>query len=231
MKTSKIKYLCVALLITGAVASTSGIITNEGSSVRVAQAATNTYTSNVDLYYKGQAYTKRALFTNPATVDYSSTDLANVTLTLSSLAKTSLASIDINGSKYYPNNGKLVLPLKTDGSFSDVTVNISVVGLINESQPMQLRIASPKTETTTGGNTSNGSAFDKEFGYSYDPINQSVTTNSQIATLYDDSYNVVKNRLLAGNSSWYTDRTRTDSTGTRYYRVATHEWVKASSLI
>lgn len=37
------------------------------------------------------------------------------------------------------------------------------------------------------------------------------------------------NRGLAGNTSWYTDKTATDANGNTYYRVSTDEWVEQAS--
>ncbi|WP_125771940.1 hypothetical protein [Companilactobacillus furfuricola] len=36
-------------------------------------------------------------------------------------------------------------------------------------------------------------------------------------------------RGLAGDTSWYTDKTAQDSAGNTYYRVSTDEWVKADT--
>lgn len=36
-------------------------------------------------------------------------------------------------------------------------------------------------------------------------------------------------RGLAGDTSWYTDKTAQDSSGNTYYRVSTDEWVEAST--
>ncbi|WP_125710779.1 hypothetical protein [Companilactobacillus zhongbaensis] len=37
------------------------------------------------------------------------------------------------------------------------------------------------------------------------------------------------NRGLAGNTSWYTDKSATDGEGNTYYRVSTDEWIRVSS--
>lgn len=56
--------------------------------------------------------------------------------------------------------------------------------------------------------------------------------NSYVTLTSFDNNNqgsVVKNRALANNSSWYTDKTK-NYNGHTYYRVATNEWVEDSNL-
>ncbi|APX72735.1 SLAP domain-containing protein [Companilactobacillus allii] len=73
-------------------------------------------------------------------------------------------------------------------------------------------------DTTTTGNIS------KDKG---------VVTTNEIATLYSLNNNRlkrVKNRALSDGSSWIYSKSLSGIDGETYYRVATNEWVKASSL-
>lgn len=49
-----------------------------------------------------------------------------------------------------------------------------------------------------------------------------------VYSLYSSS-GAKASRGLAGNTSWYTDKTAKDSSGNTYYRVSTDEWVKADT--
>ncbi|WP_138108114.1 hypothetical protein [Lactobacillus terrae] len=62
-------------------------------------------------------------------------------------------------------------------------------------------------------------------------ISGTVTTGSNaIYTLVNDNGDAVANRALSGNSSWRTDTVRTNAAGQKQYRVATNEWIDASSV-
>ncbi|WP_125713664.1 SLAP domain-containing protein [Companilactobacillus kedongensis] len=59
-----------------------------------------------------------------------------------------------------------------------------------------------------------------------------VNTHSDKAyyTLHNDDDELVSNRALDKNSSWQTDKVRTDRNGNKQYRVSTHEWIPASEV-
>ncbi|WP_129045467.1 hypothetical protein [Companilactobacillus metriopterae] len=62
-------------------------------------------------------------------------------------------------------------------------------------------------------------------------ISGTVTTGSNATyTLVNDNGAAVANRALSGNSSWRTDTVRTNAAGQKQYRVATNEWIDASSV-
>jgi len=66
---------------------------------------------------------------------------------------------------------------------------------------------------------------------SSNPWTQQTNTvrTKHMALLYTLDGNQVKNRALAGNSAWYSDRYATIN-GQTMYRVATNEWVSANDL-
>ena len=70
----------------------------------------------------------------------------------------------------------------------------------------------------------------QDFGYLYLPMVQTVTTANHTAHLYDHNGNEIKNRALAANSIWYSDRSILVDKIT-YYRVATDEFVALGDLI
>jgi len=59
-----------------------------------------------------------------------------------------------------------------------------------------------------------------------------VTTKNDKAyyTLNNDEGSQVKNRALAKNTAWKTDKVRTDQNGNKQYRVATGEWIDANDV-
>lgn len=59
-----------------------------------------------------------------------------------------------------------------------------------------------------------------------------VTTKSTTPyyTLKDNNNNRIKNRALAQNTAWKTDKMRTDQNGNKQYRVATGEWIDANDV-
>lgn len=59
-------------------------------------------------------------------------------------------------------------------------------------------------------------------------INETVKTKNQ-AQLYTATGEIVKNRALAKNTAWYTDRVATIN-GQKMYRVSTNEWVAANDI-
>lgn len=59
-------------------------------------------------------------------------------------------------------------------------------------------------------------------------INETVKTKNQ-AQLYTATGEIVKNRALAGNTAWYSDRVATIN-GQKMYRVSTNEWVAANDI-
>jgi hypothetical protein len=62
-------------------------------------------------------------------------------------------------------------------------------------------------------------------------VNHIVAThaNKGMVKLYDINLRVSSNRALAADSAWFSDQEMTKN-GTKYYRVATNEWVKASDI-
>ena len=66
--------------------------------------------------------------------------------------------------------------------------------------------------------------------YSYNPINERIRTYDDSAKLlYQAENNLITNRELSINSAWITDR-ETEINNTRYYRVATNEFVNANDV-
>ncbi|MFD1418344.1 hypothetical protein [Companilactobacillus keshanensis] len=59
-----------------------------------------------------------------------------------------------------------------------------------------------------------------------------VKTNSDKAfyTLHNDADELVSNRALDKNSSWQTDKVRTNTAGDKQYRVSTHEWIPSTDV-
>ncbi|MQS97471.1 SLAP domain-containing protein [Companilactobacillus halodurans] len=55
------------------------------------------------------------------------------------------------------------------------------------------------------------------------------TTGGQYKVLFDENGKQISNRAIAGNSSWFTDRTATIN-GIKMYHVATNEWLRASDV-
>lgn len=64
--------------------------------------------------------------------------------------------------------------------------------------------------------------------YSYQDLNQYVRTYDKTAkVLYKSEDEVINNRILQPNTSWFSDRTTYVINGDKYYRVATNEFVSA----
>lgn len=64
--------------------------------------------------------------------------------------------------------------------------------------------------------------------YSYQDLNQYVRTYDKTAkVLYKSEDEVINNRILKPNTSWFSDRTTYVINGDKYYRVATNEFVSA----
>lgn len=61
------------------------------------------------------------------------------------------------------------------------------------------------------------------------PFTNTITTKNQIAYLTKQDGTNVKNRALAPNTPWYTDKVAIIN-GVVMYRVATNEWVKETDL-
>lgn len=70
----------------------------------------------------------------------------------------------------------------------------------------------------------------QNFGYLYLPMVQTITTANHTTHLYDHNGNEIKNRALAPNSSWYSDRSILVDKIT-YCRVATDEFVALGDLV
>ncbi|WP_368791305.1 SLAP domain-containing protein [Companilactobacillus farciminis] len=64
--------------------------------------------------------------------------------------------------------------------------------------------------------------------YSYQDLNQYVRTyDKTVKVLYKSEDEVINNRILQPNTSWFSDRTTYVINGDKYYRVATNEFVSA----
>ena len=64
--------------------------------------------------------------------------------------------------------------------------------------------------------------------YPYQDLNQYVRTYDKTAkVIYKSEDEIINNRVLQPNSSWYSDRTTEVINGEKYYRVATNEFVSA----
>ncbi len=64
--------------------------------------------------------------------------------------------------------------------------------------------------------------------YPYQDLNQYVRTYDKTAkVLYKSEDEIINNRVLQPNSSWFSDRTTYVINGDKYYRVATNEFVSA----
>src|SRR5699024_11521248 len=67
--------------------------------------------------------------------------------------------------------------------------------------------------------------------YSYQDLNQYVRTYDKTAkVLYKSEDEVINNRILQPNTSWFSDRTTYVINGDKYYRVATNEFVSAKDV-
>jgi hypothetical protein len=77
-----------------------------------------------------------------------------------------------------------------------------------------------------GGGNGGGSTTDRDVVNSIQYI--STHPNQPAVDLYDFDGNKTGNRQLAPASNWYSDKIMTLN-GTKYYRVATNEWVKIES--
>ncbi len=55
------------------------------------------------------------------------------------------------------------------------------------------------------------------------------THPNKTVSLYDSKGKAIKNRVLAGDSNWASDKTM-ELSGVKYYRVATNEWIKAENV-
>ena len=73
---------------------------------------------------------------------------------------------------------------------------------------------------------------DSEATWTTSSIDGVVTTKADSAyyTVKNDDNVTVKNRALAKDSGWKTDKVRTDQDGNKQYRVATGEWVDANDV-
>jgi len=123
---------------------------------------------------------------------------------------------------------------KTKKRVSSLTLN----GMVNSVNKLPL----PKGYKVTAG-SSNVVTFSKDvteftiFVEKITTINTNIKTHiSTISThpgtaisLYNQNGKSIKNRALAGDSAWSSDKVMTLN-GNTYYRVATNEWVKASDV-
>jgi len=91
-------------------------------------------------------------------------------------------------------------------------------------------VVAPKTNTNS--NTGHHSSGDNH-NWKVSDINGVVTTKKDQPDymLNNDDDRIVDNRALALNTSWKTDRIRTDQFGNQQYRVATGEWINAKYVI
>ncbi|WP_099974089.1 hypothetical protein [Lactobacillus terrae] len=205
MKMNRIKYTCLTLLSLGIVGFSTAVVDDVINIQQVQATSTNDYQSNIDVYYNGQPYTKRPLFDGMADIK-TSNGQTTATIPLSDIAKKYLSSIVINGKTYQAtSDGKITLPVNSDGSFSDMTVNISVPGLVNESQNMQLRIAKTNSSVQTSNNVTSTTNVDDKA----ETKTESSVTDQPI-NVGDYSYQVLKedsNDGISTANQFFTQKT------------------------
>jgi len=86
---------------------------------------------------------------------------------------------------------------------------------VQAAQSAQTQVATTQADANTGNIT---------------PVKGVVTTNNQIAYLYQENGSEIENRALAPNSPWVTDQ-KLVLNGTTYYRVATNEYTNGNSVV
>lgn len=130
---------------------------------------------------------------------------------------------------------KLTFPLSDNIS----TNNYNFDGEINDGKTVsyyQKVVVTPKSSTNTNTNThSNTSHHSSSHNHNWttSDINGVVTTKKDQPdyTLNNDDDKIVDNRALAPNTSWKTDRIRTDQYDNQQYRVASGEWINANYVV
>ncbi|MFD1418343.1 hypothetical protein [Companilactobacillus keshanensis] len=118
--------------------------------------------------------------------------------------------------------------LKTNSNSSTYTVNGS----------SKTTTDNGKVGTDTDGNTTITFVRTVKVGAQSDTdwtvkdVKGIVKTNSDKAyyTLHNDADELVSNRALDKNSSWQTDKVRTNAAGAKQYRVSTHEWIPEADV-
>lgn len=147
-------------------------------------------------------------------------------------------STTINDSNGVLKDGKIVKA----GSFTvTYTYKLNDTDLITKT--VTVKVDDPATKPNNNNNSGSSSHHSGGSSNTTDPIvspntpddinNQdrlvSTHPNLGYATLYKLDTTTVKNRSLKAATDWFSDRDMTFA-GTKYYRVATNEWVKAASV-
>ena len=89
--------------------------------------------------------------------------------------------------------------------------------------------ASDVTVKSTDNNT-NTNTDDDAVGATKSDVNKVTTKDIAVTQLYTRDGEAISNRGLGRNSAWATDLMKTVN-GSKMYRVATNEWVKASDIL
>ncbi|MCH4009387.1 hypothetical protein [Companilactobacillus sp.] len=147
------------------------------------------------------------------------------------------------------------IPTATIAATSAYTANAAVVGSNNQpsNNNSQKNNNQPSNNSNINNNnnkvTNNTPANNNNNNYNNNTSNNSSSYQSGLTNIQELSgYHSVTlagpsgfvyslysssgskgSRGLAGDTSWYTDKTAQDSSGNTYYRVSTDEWVEAST--